>query len=123
MHARIRTYQIQPGRIEDRLRHVREVTVPAIRERPGYQGTLVLLDRAGQRNLTIGLWDSEDDVRTSQQDEVFRAVLSHPRFAEGEATTEVWEVVHEELTPPTPGVEGPTVARLTRFTAQPGRLY
>jgi heme-degrading monooxygenase HmoA len=121
MHAHIRTYQIQPGAIEERLRHYRDVAAPTTRQRPGHGGVIILIDRATHKNLTIGLWDGEEEMRAAEQDPAFKTPLSHARYAVGDVTTEYFEVAHNEL-PPEPGVEGARIARLTRFTVQPGRF-
>jgi hypothetical protein len=122
MHAHIRSYQIQPGAVEERLRHYRDVAAPTTRQRPGHGGVLILIDHATHKNLTIGLWDGEEELRAAEQDPAFKSPLSHARYAAGDVTTEYFEVAHNELPPSAPGAEGPRIARLTRFTVQPGRF-
>ncbi|MGH2588336.1 MAG: antibiotic biosynthesis monooxygenase [Dehalococcoidia bacterium] len=121
MHAHISRYEIQPGRIEERLRHHRDVVAPATRQRSGHRGVIILIDRTTHKNLTVVLWDSEADLRAAEQDPEFRTPHSHRRFAAGEFTTEYYEVAQVEL-PPDSGAGAPGVAWLTRFTVQPGRF-
>jgi hypothetical protein len=55
MHARITSYEVQPGRLDERIRHSREVVEPLNRAQPGYLGRLVLVNRQTSRTMVIAL--------------------------------------------------------------------
>jgi heme-degrading monooxygenase HmoA len=108
--------------MEDLLRYHQEVSLPAIRQRPGFQGLLVLVDRAANTTFALSLWDSEAAVRAADEDEMFRALLGYQQFATGDiaivyATVAIWE----------PGegatlAQRATAARVTSFAAPPDSL-
>jgi hypothetical protein len=94
-YACVRTYQIRPGKIDDRLNHGREVTYPAIRQFAGFRGALVLVDRATLKNVTITLWDDEAQMLAMERNEGYVRMRRHPHI-EGEEATEIFEVARSD---------------------------
>jgi hypothetical protein len=52
VHARVFTYQVQPGRMAERLSYGREL-VGLTRQQPGYRGLFVLIDPDTHANVSI----------------------------------------------------------------------
>ena len=90
--ARVRTYQVKPGQIDERLRHSRESGIPAGQQAPGWRGVLILVDRDSHQNVTIGFWDSEEEMLASERTEEF----AHLQFAAGDTNTEHFTVGYSE---------------------------
>jgi quinol monooxygenase YgiN len=93
--ACVRTYQIRPGKIDERLQHGREVTYPAVRQFAGYCGALVLVDRITHRNVTITLWDNEVQMMAMEGNEGYARMRRHPHL-DGEETAQYFEVARHD---------------------------
>ncbi len=65
MHARVTIAHPQPDRFEEAQAVVPETFLPAAREQPGYQGFLLLADRANGQLIGITLWESEAAMQNS----------------------------------------------------------
>jgi heme-degrading monooxygenase HmoA len=98
MYARMTSYDIQPGRVEERLRHSAERSRPALRAVPGFRGLLVLVDRDAHRNVSIIFWESEAEMLASEVDPEFWPVTPQQHFAAGDVTSERFDVLLYERT-------------------------
>lgn len=67
MYARVNTFLGSPARFEEGIADARDNAVPAMQKIDGFQGLMVLLDRASGRSIGITFWDSEDELRASEQ--------------------------------------------------------
>jgi heme-degrading monooxygenase HmoA len=65
--ARVNTFEGSPEGFDDAARSVREETLPQIRQTPGNVGLIALGDRNSGRVLGITLWESEDAMRSSEE--------------------------------------------------------
>jgi heme-degrading monooxygenase HmoA len=92
MYARVTTYQIRPGQIEERLRHGRDVSTPSRKQQVGARGFLNLVDRHANKNVSISLWDTADDMLAAERHDDHFKRLSHHRYAAGDITQEHFEV-------------------------------
>jgi heme-degrading monooxygenase HmoA len=92
MYARVTTYQMPPGQIEERLRHGRDVSTPSRKQQVGARGFLNLVDRAANKNVSISLWDTADDMLAAERHDDHFKRLSHHRYAAGDITREHFEV-------------------------------
>jgi heme-degrading monooxygenase HmoA len=54
--------------IDEGLRYLREEILPTGKDDPGFKGLIALGDRQSGKTLSITLWDSEEDVRATEQD-------------------------------------------------------
>jgi hypothetical protein len=81
--------------MDERLRHSRDLTLPALQRAPGWRGLTILVDRDSHKNITIGFWDSEEEMLASEGEE-YRAALAQHHFAAGDATVEYFEVGHTD---------------------------
>jgi heme-degrading monooxygenase HmoA len=100
MHARITSYEVQPGRLDERLRHSREVVAPLNRAQPGYLGRLVLVNHQTSRTMVIALWEDEADRQRADADPRRESQLGRHHFAAGEVVLEDFEVASDELPRP-----------------------
>ena len=65
MHARVTVAYPQPDRFEEARAAVPETFLPAAREQTGYQGFLLLADRASGQLIGITFWESETAMQSS----------------------------------------------------------
>jgi hypothetical protein len=67
MHARHVTVKGSPGRIDEGIRSVREQVIPVLQGCDGFKGQLLLVDREKGEAIGISLWDSEENLRASEE--------------------------------------------------------
>ena len=100
MFARVSTFQGPPDQTAEGIRIAREQILPAARLQEGFLGIYLLYDREGGRSLAITLWETEEDMRASEE-----AAL-HARTESAEVSGDVilgverYEVALQELALP-----------------------
>jgi heme-degrading monooxygenase HmoA len=67
MYARVNTFQGPPENADQALKTVREQVIPTVRSIPGNAGIISLVDRATGKSIGITLWNTEEDLRNSEQ--------------------------------------------------------
>lgn len=67
MYARVTTLEVPPDRVDDSTRHVQEQILPQLRQQDGFKGFIVLTDRQSGNALGVGLWESEEALRASEE--------------------------------------------------------
>jgi heme-degrading monooxygenase HmoA len=67
MYARTSTWTGTPEALEKWERHVTENVGPRVAELEGNAGAYFFVDRAGQRGLTLTLWETEAAARASDE--------------------------------------------------------
>lgn len=67
MFARVNTFLGSPNRFEDDLDDVRDNVVPRMEKIDGFQGLMVLNDRATGRSIAITFWQNEGKLRASEE--------------------------------------------------------
>ena len=67
MHARVSIFEGSPDQIDDSLRQAREQVLPRAKEMDGFKGLIALGDRQSGKTLGITLWESEEDMRASEE--------------------------------------------------------
>jgi len=65
--ARVSTFRIHPGQQEAAIDYIREQILPGAQEMEGFKGPYLLLDRSSGKALMVGLWESEDAMRASEE--------------------------------------------------------
>jgi heme-degrading monooxygenase HmoA len=92
MFARIGTWRGTPEELERWIRRSRDEVLPGVREQLGIAAAYCFLDREDGKGLTITIWDSEEQMRASEQ---FRAGTQGGTSAASGAsvTTDRYEVV------------------------------
>jgi heme-degrading monooxygenase HmoA len=102
MHARVSTIEGPPDRVDEGVDRVINTVIPMLREIPGFDGVLSLVDRSSGRSLTITLWDSEEALRTSEeQASQLRSQAAGDLGATAPPQVDRYEVVFAEMTAPT----------------------
>ena len=66
MYARVSTIQGPTGQLDEGLNRMKREVVPAVKQL-GAQGIISLADRQTGKTLTITLWETEDDLRESEE--------------------------------------------------------
>ena len=72
MYARHVTVSGSADKIDEGIRSVREQVLPVLQGCAGFRGQLLLVDRDKGEAIGISLWDSEEEMRASE-DKVHQA--------------------------------------------------
>jgi hypothetical protein len=67
MYARHVTVHGSPDKVEEAIRSVQETILPVLRECAGFKGQLFLVDRDKGEAIGISLWDTEANMRASEE--------------------------------------------------------
>jgi heme-degrading monooxygenase HmoA len=67
LYARVTTLEGPPDKIDDATRHVREQTLPQLRQMDGFEGFVTLVDRQSGKQLAVALWESEEALRATEE--------------------------------------------------------
>lgn len=67
MYARHVTVRGSSGKIDEGIRSVREEVLPVLQACQGFRGQLLLVDREKGEAIGISLWESEQDMRASEE--------------------------------------------------------
>jgi heme-degrading monooxygenase HmoA len=68
VYARVSTLEGSPEQIDEGLRYLREEILPTGKDDPGFKGLIALADRNSGKTLSITLWESEQEMRATEQD-------------------------------------------------------
>ena len=92
MLALVSTGQVQPGRLDEVIRIVSEVTI--FKELPGFKRYDFLVDRTQNRTLAISLLETQADVDALLASPAIRDALARvtPMYVAGTTERGVWEV-------------------------------
>ena len=96
MHARVNTIEGSPDKMDEAARHIREQTMPQLRQMEGFEGFVALGDRNSGKLLGMAFWESEEALRATEQ------ALSNVRSGAAEAaggtlaSVERYEVLFNE---------------------------
>jgi heme-degrading monooxygenase HmoA len=64
-YARVATGQVQPGRMNETIRMVRDTNFPAYRQHQGFKGHLLFTNATTGKVIAISLWETEADITAS----------------------------------------------------------
>ena len=68
MHARMSIFEGPPDKLDEGVRHAREVILPQAKEMdPGFKGIIALTDRQSGKMLGITFWESEEALHASEE--------------------------------------------------------
>ncbi len=67
MYARVTKIKTMPEKINESIRQFREETIPMV-ERTGGKGAYLLVDRNSGDSLAITFWETEKDMRASEEE-------------------------------------------------------
>jgi heme-degrading monooxygenase HmoA len=79
MHARVMTYQIDPGKFEEAERIVQESVVANLKMQKGFRGAMILTDASRSRSMSITFWETEADLTASATSGFVRDQLAKVR--------------------------------------------
>lgn len=97
MWARVSLYSGSPDSLDADLDYTQETIMPKLREVAGFQGIYALADRDTGTTMSVTLWDSEDDLRASE-DAANQFRSDSTKHAGGSVVSvERYEVVYHEL--------------------------
>lgn len=80
MHAKVVTFQVKPGRHDEAVRIFDESVVPAAGQQKGFKAGMMLIDPGTGKGMSIGLWESEADIKASESSGFYQGWLA--KFSE-----------------------------------------
>jgi heme-degrading monooxygenase HmoA len=97
MFARVSTFQGPPDHTAEGLRVAREQVLPAAKLMDGFKGIYLLYDQESGKSLSLTLWETEADMRASE--EAANRVRAQSAEASGERVINVerYEVALQTL--------------------------
>jgi len=99
MFARVSTFQGSPDQTAESISVAREQILPAARLQDGFRGIYILFDRENGRSLSITLWETEEDLRASEEAALRARTESAAEAGEIVLGVERYEVALRELIP------------------------
>ena len=103
MFARVSMFQGPPDQTAEGIRVAREQILPAARLQPGFLGIYLLYDPEGGRSLAITLWETEEDMRASEEAALRARTESAEVSGDVVLGVERYEVALQELDPESRG--------------------
>ncbi len=97
MFARVSTFQGQPDQMAEGIKVAREQILPAARLQDGFRGIYLLFDRESGRSLSITLWETEEDMKASEDAALRARTESAEAAGEVIVGVERYEVALQEL--------------------------
>ena len=97
MFARVSTFQGQPDQTAEGIKVAREQILPAARLQDGFRGIYLLFDRESGRLLSITLWETEEDMKASEDAALRARTESAEAAGEVIVGVERYEVALQEL--------------------------
>ncbi|MFY9615519.1 MAG: hypothetical protein WAT58_08995 [Candidatus Dormiibacterota bacterium] len=67
MYGRSTQFTGDPATIEEGIRIFKEEVIPAVSGQNGFKGAISLSDRSSGKGISITFWETEDDMRGSEQ--------------------------------------------------------
>ena len=74
MYARATLAQLQPGKIDELTRFLRDNVVPAAQAQQGFKGLLLLTDDNTNKGIAVALWETEADLVASEANDGYYTV-------------------------------------------------
>ena len=98
MYARVSIIEAPAEKLEEGTKRIREEIAPQLRQLSGCQGFITLVDRTSGKSLNVTLWDTEEDMRASEeQANQLRKQAAETVGATGEPQVERYEVALYEV--------------------------
>jgi heme-degrading monooxygenase HmoA len=66
VHARVVSIEVLPMNVAEAGRIYQHSVIPAAKEERGFRGALLLTDQHTGEGVSISLWESEDDMHSSE---------------------------------------------------------
>ena len=98
-HAAVHIAQLPPDKLDEGITIFRDSVVPELRQFKGFKGALLLVNRQTGKSLTIGVYDTEDEVKAVElSGEYRRQVAKFAQLFSAPPSREVYEVAYYGLT-------------------------
>ena len=97
-HTRVTFAQVQPDKMDEGIKIFRDAALPQLKQQPGYKGTLLLVDRTTGKAIVFSLWQTEAEMKASEQNDHYRQQIA--KFAHlftAPSTQEVFAVSFHDL--------------------------
>jgi quinol monooxygenase YgiN len=97
-HAAVHFAQLPPDKLDEGITIFRDSVVPELRQFKGFKGALLLVNRQTGKSMTIGVYDTEDEVKAVEHSgEYRRQVAKFAHLFSAPPTREVYEVAYYGL--------------------------
>ena len=97
MHARSGSFQLSPDKVDDAVGAFESEQLPKYKESSGYKGFTLLVNRQNGKVVGVSFWESEDDLRASDQlGSEAREQVQERGDGQGDIQREDWEVVLDD---------------------------
>jgi len=67
MHARISTYEGDPGKVDEAIGMIEGQVMPAAKAIPGFSAGYWMVDRDTGKAISVTLWETEEALRASEE--------------------------------------------------------
>jgi heme-degrading monooxygenase HmoA len=65
--ARVSTFRVPPNQVEEAIHYIRDQVLPGAQQMEGFEGPFLLFERDSGKALMVGLWESEEAMRASEE--------------------------------------------------------
>jgi len=92
MHARMTTIRTQPGKLAEAMDIARGSIAPHAKGQRGFKSLLAFVDREDDEIVFVSLWETEDDLETSENSGYYEEQLGRlSSVLAGQAVREAFE--------------------------------
>ncbi len=67
MHARVTHFKGEPAKLDEGVRNIKEIVIPAAKKLSGFKGGYWLVDRKTGKGFSVTLFESEEALRSSEE--------------------------------------------------------
>lgn len=96
MHARTGYFELSPDRVDAAVAAFEEEQLPRYRQQGGYKGFTLLANRSSGKVLGVSFWESQDDLRSSDQLGTEAREAIQQAGGGGSIVREDWEVAVDD---------------------------
>jgi hypothetical protein len=97
MLARVTTLEVQPGKMDEAQRILRESILPALRQQPGSAGIISLEQPESSRAMVIAFWESQEALDAADAQGFWQSQVAQTIFLMASVPTrEVYQVALRE---------------------------
>jgi quinol monooxygenase YgiN len=76
MVARIVTFQLQPGKLDELVHLAANAVLPLMQQQAGCKLITILTDQVANKALAVGLWESAADLQANEQNGMYQEQLT-----------------------------------------------
>ena len=98
MFARLTIVPVKNDKIDETMKIYEQSVIPAAKPQKGYRGAYLFVDRKTGKEISISLWDSEEDAIANEQSGYYQEQVSKfKEFFAGPPVREGYEVGVQDL--------------------------